>query len=104
MAKKVKKAVKKTAKKVVKKVLDSTELDEKIVAEYKENRSVYDLILCYIKCYGGYVLAVGAGCGFGINLKLGLGLLGLAAIWAYWQVCKCKACKANMPGGTCCNG
>ena len=36
MAKKTaKKAVKKTAKKVVKKVLDSTELDEKLVAEYK---------------------------------------------------------------------
>ena len=36
MAKKVKKAVKKTAKKVVKKVLDSTTIDEKVVAEYKK--------------------------------------------------------------------
>ena len=51
MAKKqVKKAVKKTAKKVVKKVLDSTTIDEKVVAEYKKNKSLYDLIVCYIKC------------------------------------------------------
>ena len=104
MAKKVKKAVKKTAKKVVKKVLDSTELDEKIVANIEENRSLYNLILCYIKCYGGYLLAVGAGCTFGANIWWGLGLLVAAGCWAYWQVCKCKACKANMPGGTCCNG
>ena len=46
MAKKVKKAVKKTAKKVVKKVLDSTTIDEKIVANIDENRSLYNLILC----------------------------------------------------------
>ena len=51
-------AVKKTVKKVVKKVLDKTELDEKIVAEYKENKGLYDKALCYVKCYGGYVLAV----------------------------------------------
>ena len=99
-------AVKKTAKKVVKKVLDKTQLDEKIVAEYKENKSLYDMILCYIKCYGGYVLAVGAGCSFGMNLKLGLALFVVAGIWAYWQVCKCKACKANSAtcnaDGTCC--
>ena len=72
-------AVKKTAKKVVKKVLDKTQLDEKIVAEYKENKSLYDMILCYIKCYGGYVLAVGAGCSFGISFKLGLALLVIAS-------------------------
>ncbi len=107
MAKKVKKAttkkaaVKKTAKKVVKKVLDKTDLDEKIVAEYKENQSLYDLILCYIKCYGGYVLAVGAGCAFGVNLKLGFGLLGIAAFWAYWQVCKCKPCKDDKCSDDC---
>ena len=40
-----KKAVKKVAKKVVKKVLDSTELDEKIIAEYTENKPVYDQLL-----------------------------------------------------------
>ncbi len=37
-------AVKKTVKKVVKKVLDKTELDEKIVAEYNENK-VYTIKL-----------------------------------------------------------
>ena len=42
-----KETVKKTAKKVVKKVLDSTELDEKLIAEYKENKTIYDMILCY---------------------------------------------------------
>ena len=104
MAKKTttKKAVKKTAKKVVKKVLDSTTIDEKLVAEYKENKSLYDMILCYIKCYGGYVIAIGAGCSYGVNIKLGLGLTIAAAAWAYWQVCKCKACKANMPCDTTC--
>jgi uncharacterized membrane protein len=99
-------AVKKTAKKVVKKVLDKTQLDEKIVAEYKENKSLYDMILCYTKCYGGYVLAVGAGCSFSVSLTLGLSLLAVAGIWAYWQVCKCKACKVNSAtckaDGTCC--
>ena len=56
MAKKVKKA----AKKVVKKVLDKTNVDEKIIANIDENRSLYNKILCYIKCYGGYALAIGA--------------------------------------------
>jgi hypothetical protein len=102
MAKKTtaKKAVKKTAKTVVKKVLDSTTIDEKLVAEYKENQSVYDKIVCYIKCYGGYLLAVGAGCTFGANLLFGTVLLLAAGGWAYWQVCKCKACKVNSK--TCC--
>ena len=95
---------KKKIKKAVKKVLDKTELDEKIVAEYKENQTLYDTIACYIKCYGGYLLAVGAGCTFGVSLLWGTILLAAASGWAYWQVCKCKACKANMPGGTCCNG
>ena len=94
MAKKAaKKVVKKTAKKVVKKVLDSTELDEKIVAEYKENKTLIDSIMCYIKCYGGYLLAVGAGCSFGANIWWGLGLLAASAGWAYWANCKCKPCK-----------
>ena len=102
MAKKTtaKKAVKKTAKKVVKKVLDSTTIDEKLVAEYKENQSVYDKIVCYTKCYGGDLLAVGAGCTFGANLLFGTALLLAAGGWAYWQVCKCKACKVNSK--TCC--
>ena len=99
MAKKAKKTAKKVVKKVVKKVLDSTELDEKIVAEYKENKTLYDTILCYVKCYGGYILAVGAGCTFGDGW-LGLGLLLSAAGWAYWTTCGCKPCKGN--DTTCC--
>ena len=101
MAKKVKKAVKKTAKKVVKKVLDSTELDEKIVAEYKENKSLYDMILCYIKCYGGYVLALGAGCTFGVSLLWGSILLAGAALWAY-KIRGCKPSDECCRGGACC--
>ena len=77
------------AKKIVKKILDKTDLDEKLVAEYKENKSMYDSILCYIKCYGGYVLAVGAGCTFGASLLWGTILLAGAAAWAY-QVRSCK--------------
>ena len=103
MAKKAttKKTVKKTAKKVVKKVLDSTTIDEKLVAEYKENKTLIDSILCYVKCYGGYLLAVGAGCTFGASLLWGTLLLAGAAGWAYWQVCCCKPCKSD--NGACCN-
>ena len=95
MAKKVKKAVKKTAKKVVKKVLDSTTIDEKIMENIDENRSLYNTILCYIKCYGGYVLAIGAGCSYGANIWWGLGLTAAAGAWAYWAThcnnsAKCK--------------
>ena len=78
MAKKVKKA----AKKVVKKVLDKTNVDEKIIANIDENRSLYNKILCYIKCYGGYALAIGAGCSFGANIWWGLGLLVGTGAWA----------------------
>ena len=91
-------------KKAVKKILDKTTVDEKIIGHIDENRSLYNKILCYTKCYGGYVLAIGAGCTYGANIWWGLGLTAATAAWAYWQVCKCKACKANMPGGTCCNG
>ena len=101
MAKKiVKKAVKKTAKKVVKKVLDSTDLDEKLIAEYNGNKTMYDMILCHIKCYGGYVTAVGAGCLFGVNTWWGLGFLVTSAIWAYKTTCSCKPCKGG--AGSCC--
>tara|TARA_R110002020_G_scaffold377631_7_gene588735 strand:+ start:1704 stop:1862 length:159 start_codon:yes stop_codon:yes gene_type:complete len=48
-----------------------------------------DSVLCYIKCYGGYVLAVGAGCTFGVSLLWGTILLVGAAAWAY-QVRSCK--------------
>jgi len=93
---------KKGVKKVVQKVLDKTDLDEKIVAEYKENKSLYDMILCYTKCYGGYLLAVGAGCIFGTSLIWGVGLLAAAAGWAYWATCSCKLCKGG--NYNCCNG
>jgi hypothetical protein len=101
MAKKktAKKAVKKTAKKVVQKVLDSTELDEKLIAEYKENKTLIDTILCYVKCYGGYLLAVGAGCTFGVSLLWGTILLLGAAGWAYCTTCGCKPCKGG--SGSC---
>ena len=98
MAKKIKKA----AKKVVNKILDKTELDEKLIAEYNEKKSTYDLILCYIKCYGGYLLAVGAGCTFSISLLWGTILLAGAAGWAYKSVCGCKPCKGGNTGA-CCN-
>ena len=97
MAKKGKKVVKKAVKKVVKKVLDKTTIDEKVIANVNENRTLYNTILCYIKCYGGYLLAVGAGCSFGANIWWGLGLLAASAGWAYWAACKCRPCK----GGNC---
>ena len=97
-----KKKVKKAAKKVVKKVLDKTQIDEKIVAEYKENQSIYDTILCHCKCYGGYVLALGAGCTFGVNIWYSLALMVGAGIWAYKVNCACKPCKKDKD--VCCNG
>ena len=85
MAKKtVKKTAKKVVKKAVKKVLDSTELDEK----------------CYIKCYSGYLLAVGAGCTFGVSSLWGTILLAGAIGWAYLTTCGCKLCKGGNTG--CC--
>ena len=46
-----------------------------------------DKILCYVKCYGGYVLAVGAGCLFGTSLLWGTILLAGAGLWAYKFTC-----------------
>ena len=74
----------KRVKKAVQKILDKTTVDEKIMENINENRSLYNKILCYTKCYGGYVLAVGAGCSFGANFWVGLGLLDAAGCWAYW--------------------
>ena len=76
---------KKKIKKVVKKVKENID----------ENRSLYNKILCYGKCYGGYLLAVGAGCSFGVNIWWGLGLLVATGGWAYWAThcnnsAKCK--------------
>jgi len=92
-----KKKVKQVVKKVVKKVLDSTELDEKIVAEYNkaEASGLIDTIKCYTKCYGGYVLAVGAGCTYGTSFIWGTILLAGAAGWAFkTRECKEGSCKA----------
>ena len=80
-------------KKAVKKLLDKTTVDEKVITHVDENRSLYNKILCYTKCYGGYVLAVGAGCTFGVNFWVGLGLLAATAGWAYGFNCKNKPCK-----------
>ena len=82
-------------KTAVKKILDKTTVDEKVIAHIDENRSLYNKILCYTKCYGGYVLAVSAGCTFGVNFWIGLGLLAASAGWAYWVThcndnAKCK--------------
>jgi hypothetical protein len=101
MAKKtVKKTAKKVVKKAVKKVLDSTTIDEKIVMEYLDHKSTYDLILCHCKCYGGYLLAVGAGCTFGVSLLWGTILLAAAAGMAILTTCGCKLCKGG--NGSCC--
>eukprot|EP01050_Picozoa_sp_SAG11_P000567 SAG11_NODE_19_length_25345_cov_5.090628_8_plen_60_part_00 len=48
-------------------------------------------IKCYICCYGGYLLAVGAGCTFGTSLLWGTVLLGAAGFWAHQQKTSC--CK-----------
>tara|TARA_R100000315_G_scaffold7903_1_gene2567 strand:+ start:549 stop:821 length:273 start_codon:yes stop_codon:yes gene_type:complete len=82
---KTNKMAKKKIKKVVKKVKENID----------ENRSLYNKILCYGKCYGGYLLAVGAGCLFGANIWWGLGLLVATGGWAYWAThcnnsAKCK--------------
>lgn len=84
------KKVKKIVKKAVQKVLDKTDLDEKVVEAYNENKGLIDNILCYVKCYGGYLLAVGAGCTFGTSFWWGVGLLVAAGIWANKFTCAKK--------------
>ena len=83
-------------KKAVKKILDKTNVDEKIIANIDENRSLYNKILCYTKCYGGYLLAIGAGCTFGANFWVGLGLLAATAGWAYWATHFKKTTSSNI--------
>ena len=85
----------KKVKKAVKKILDKTTVDEKVIEHVNENRSLYNKILCYTKCYGGYVLAVGAGCTFGANIWWGLGLLVASAGWAYWATHCNKSAKCK---------
>lgn len=74
----------KKLKKEIKKVLDKTDIDDKLVDAYQEAKAsgLLDKIKCYVKCYGGYVLAVGAGCLFGVNFWWGLGFLAAAGVWA----------------------
>ena len=74
----------KKLKKEIKKVLDKTDIDDKLVDAYQEAKAsgLLDKIKCYIKCYGGYVLAVGAGCLFGVNFWWGLGFLTASGVWA----------------------
>ena len=88
-------------KKLVKKVLDKTNIDEKLVEKYNENPGLYNKIWCYTKCYGGYVLAVGAGCLFGVNGWWGLAFLAGSAIWAY-KVRDCKPSEECCMGSDCC--
>ena len=78
-------------------LLDKTEIDDKIVDAWNkaEESGLIDKIKCYANCYGGYVVAVGAGCTFGVNNWVALGLLCVAAGWAYWAThcnnsAKCK--------------
>ena len=89
-------------KKFVKKVLDKTNLDEKLIEKYNENPGLYNKILCHIKCYGGYVLAVGAGCTFSVSLLWGTILLAAAGVWGWKVICGCKPCKGGNTGA-CCN-
>jgi len=68
----------------IKEVLEKTDVDDKILNAYADAKEsgLLDKIKCYVKCYGGYVLAVGAGCLFGVNFWWGLGFLAAAGIWA----------------------
>jgi hypothetical protein len=89
------------AKKIIKKILDKTDIDEKMIAEYKENKPLYDMMLCYFKCYGGYVLAVGAGCTFSASLLWGTILLAAAGFWGWKVTCDCMPCKGGNTGACC---
>ena len=75
----------KKLKKEIKKILDKTDIDDKLVDVYQDAKAsgLLDKIKCYVKCYGGYVLAVGAGCLFGVNFWWGLGFLAAAGVWAH---------------------
>ena len=96
------------AKTQIKKLLDKTEVDEKLLGKIKEalektdvddkildaytdakESGLLDKIKCYVKCYGGYVLALGAGCLFEVNAWWALGFLAVSGVWAY----KVAACK-----------
>ena len=75
----------------IKEALEKTDVDDKILDAYADAKEsgLLDKIKCYVKCYGGYVLAVGAGCFFGVNGWWALGFLVASGVWAY----KITACK-----------
>jgi len=78
-------------------LLDKTEVDDKIVDAWNraDESGLLDKIKCYIECYGGYLLAVGAGCTFGASFWWGLGLLVAAGGWAYWATHCNKSAKCK---------
>ena len=75
----------------IKEALEKTDVDDKILDAYADSKEsgLLDKIKCYVKCYGGYVLAVGAGCLLGVNGWWALGFLAASGVWAY----KVTACK-----------
>jgi len=79
----------------IKEVLEKTDVDDKILDAYHDAKEsgLIDKIKCYIKCYGGYLVAVGAGCWFGKNFWIGLALLIIAGIWGYKVNYNHKPCK-----------
>ena len=81
-------------KKAVKKILNKTTVDEKVIKHIDKNKSLYNKILCYSKCYGGYLIAWLSGHLIGINVWVSLGLLVGASTWAYWIThCNNKSCR-----------
>ena len=78
-------------------LLDKTDVDDKIVDAWDraEESGLIDKIKCNAKCYGGYVVAVGAGCTFGASFWWGLGLLVASAGWAYWATHCNKSAKCK---------
>jgi hypothetical protein len=79
----------------VKDLLGKTDIDDKLVDAYQDAKEsgLLDKIKCYIKCYGGYLVAVGAGCYFGKNFWVGLALLVIAGVWGYKSTHSYKICK-----------
>ena len=76
------------AKKKIKKVV------KKVKKNIDKNKNIYNKILCYGKCYGGYVIAWLSGHLIGINVWAGLGLLTVTAGWAWWIThCNSNKCK-----------
>jgi len=77
--------------------MNTSEVRRKYYQKLKINKikKIMEKIKCYLCCYGGHILAVGAGCMFGVNLLVGTLLLLGSGFWAYKQKTSC--CK----NGTC---